>query len=166
VILEESERFRALAALKQAKDDAEVAFRQCAADCIGLVEPRRVELSRTMGKCLASLDVNGLTYVHQNRYSAIKDESDAGGPTLDAQRESLLALFGADFSQYFVEQMTVSIDVSKLSEAQLEALAALDPEVTCTLKPTASLHADRTLKPDVASKCEQAHIGPVQYFKA
>lgn len=159
------------AALLRKWDEAKTRLKDCQAeldalkaDAIALVEPRRVELSRKAGKCLSSIKVNDVTYIHQNRYAAIKDESESGGASL-AEREADLRASDPDFDVHFVEELTISVDAKKLNDEQVAALLGMSPEISRTLKPTAALHSDRTLKPSVAAFADVARLCPVQYFK-
>lgn len=179
-----------LAEAKIATKDAEAYEKLLGADAVALAEPFRVDLSRKRGECLSSMECDGLTYIHQSRYSTIKDASDedlrkwaknrdaalASGeeftdqkpPSLDEQETELKALcdeYGVCFETYFVEQMTVSVDVNKLTPEQLEQLSGMDPEGFRSLKVSKAFHADRTLKPEIAEMAVKAKLTPVQYFR-
>lgn len=162
--------FKRLAEAKRAQKDAEALVKSLQADCIAIAEPHRVAMSKQQGKNLSSLALGDLVYIHQNRYSAIKDLSDEGsedepGPTLEQRVEELRAIFGKDFDLYFLETMQISVDASKLSPEQIEMLAQMDPEVVRAYKPTTTLHNDRTLRPGVLEMCDLANVRPVSYFK-
>ncbi len=151
--------------LKTEMKNMKVEFDGCSADLKALAEPERVALSRKLRKCLSSVKVAGLTYSAQNRYAAIKDMSDDGGPTLDAQIAALRADDPGDFEQHFVEILDISVDVKKLSDAQMSALLEMDPTITRSLKPTEAFHHARTLDPAVAEFADKHHLDFVQSFR-
>lgn len=134
----------------QAKD-LEARKDMLTADLIQSCEPVRVSESRKTGKCMSSLDVNGLTYVCQNRYSKI----DKPGQ-MEAAKQAL--------GSYVRDVYAVKIDVTKLTTELLQALLAAGATVEQHCEVTANFHAERTLKPEVEAMTASFPINPVRYF--
>lgn len=166
--------FNDLLQAKQDLKDAQARAKMLSHDAAAVCEPKRVELSRAQKKALSSINLGDLLYISQNRYSAIKDRSDAVPDedsdsetrTLEEQEAALRELFGEDFDSFFISVFKLEVDVNKITSEQAAQLAEMDPKGERMLKPTEALHAARTLDEGVREKCEAAHIHPVAFLKA
>lgn len=139
-----------VAALK----DAEARKLACNAAICAAVEPRRIQLARQFGEPLSSVNVNGLLYIYSKPHhtTALKPE----------RVPEVMDLFGGDFQRYF----TAKVEVTATPDA-LSALAAAGIPYTVKAVPTEALHIDRTLRPNVAAKCEAGlpDVCPIAYVR-
>ncbi len=171
-IPEASALVRKLELAKIAEKDAVAYRKSLQADCMALVEPHRIRLSREAKKCLSSLQIDNLMLIHQNRYIQIKDrdeDDDQGFCDLLQTETDLMvgcARHGLRFDEMFIEQWNISVDRKNLSPEQKIQLAGMSPEGFRLLKPTPAFHTGRTLTDRVKAFADEFHLAPIAYFKA
>ncbi len=155
------DKTRRYAELIQMGKDIEAEKGLIRADLLAPAETLRIEESRKLGALQNSVIINGLSYVTQRKYTPLANTTEHPTRINDIKQK-----FGALSGRYFREVYTIGIDIDKLSDELLDALAAAGAVTTRTLIPTEAYHADRILKPEVeALAATEPDVKFVAYFQ-